>query len=52
MPTGNESSAFPNECVPGEFTGGGVAEAVLDYPLDADIVRCSYVEILQHGSCL
>ena len=52
MPTGNESGAFDNLWVPGGYTGGGVAEAVMDHPLDTNVDRCSYLEVLQHARCL
>jgi hypothetical protein len=51
MPTGNEDGAFPNQWVPGGFTGGGVAEAVMDHPAKDDITRCSFTFVLTNGGC-
>ncbi len=52
IPTGNESGAYPNQWIPGGFTGGGVAEAVMDHPASSDILRCSFIEVMNNSRCL
>jgi hypothetical protein len=41
-----------NLWVAGGYTGGGVPEAVMDPPLDENIKRFSYLEVLEHARCL